>query len=137
MSREPIPDHDRPCALVVDDNSLMRIVLSSLLIHRGYRVVEESSSEMALARLREDRFDLVVLDIMMFKMSGIELCRIIREELALVDLPVVAYTAHGDIFNVAHMRLAGFNDFLFKPVDGRALDAVLQELRAVPSGKAG
>lgn len=115
-------------ALVVDDNALMRVVLSSMLMRRGYAVVEENSSESALGRLKEESFDLVMLDIMMFGMSGIDLCHIIREDLKLVDLPIVAYTAHADIFNVAHMRMAGFNNFLFKPVDGEALDGVLGEV---------
>ncbi|MBS1145700.1 MAG: Response regulator receiver [Proteobacteria bacterium] len=123
---DPVPQR----ALVVDDNSLMRVVLSSMLMQRGYDVIEETSSEAALIRLKDERFDLVMLDILMFRMSGIELCQIIRDELGLLDLPVVAYTAHSDIFNVAHMRMAGFNDFLFKPVDGAALDGVLQGLRA-------
>lgn len=131
MSQDSSPDRALPRVLVVDDNSLMRIVLSSLLIHRGYQVVEESSSETALVRLKDEDFDLVILDIMMFKISGIDLCQIIREDLGLVDLPVVAYTANADIANVAHMRMAGFTDFLFKPVDGKALDTVLQELHAV------
>ncbi|MBU1363696.1 MAG: response regulator [Gammaproteobacteria bacterium] len=130
MPKHTNPDRAPQRALVVDDNALMRVILSSMLIHRGYEVIEEHCSETALTRLKEEAFDLVMLDIMMFSMSGIELCQIIREELELLDLPVVAYTAHTDIFNVAHMRMAGFNDFLFKPVSGEALDGVLQELRA-------
>lgn len=128
MSQYQSPDRPRQRALVVDDNPLMRVVLSSMLIQRGYEVIEETCSETALQRLKEESFDMVMLDIMMFKISGIELCQIIREELDLVDLPVVAYTAHNDVFNVAHMRMAGFSDFLFKPVDGKALDAVLQAM---------
>ncbi|MBS1129312.1 MAG: Response regulator receiver [Proteobacteria bacterium] len=115
-------------ALVVDDNPLMRVLLSSMLMHRGYQVSEQNCAEAALTKLKEEQFDLVMLDIMMFEMSGIELCQIIREELGLVDLPVVAYTAHGDLVNVAHMRMAGFTDFLFKPVEARKLDSVLQEI---------
>lgn len=120
----------RQRALVVDDNPLLRIVLASMLMRRGYEVTEESCSETALVRLKSDSFGLVMLDLMMFAMSGIELCHIIREELGLVDLPVVAYTAHGDVFNVAHLRLAGFTDILFKPVDEKALDCVLRAIGA-------
>lgn len=115
-------------ALVVDDNSLMRVLLSSMLMQRGFLVTEESSAEAALSRLQETSFDLVVLDIMLSQMSGIELCHSIRDELGLVDLPVLAYTVHADLASVAHMRMAGFNDFLFKPVDGRVLDAVLNDV---------
>lgn len=115
-------------ALVVDDNALARVLLSSMLMQRGFAVTEDSCAESALDKLAATAFDLVVLDIMLARMSGIELCHIIRDELGLVDLPVLAYTAHGDLASVAHMRMAGFNDFLFKPLDGRVLDCILQEV---------
>lgn len=118
-------------ALVVDDNPLMRVLLSTMLVHRGFAVTEDSSAESALGRLLDRPFDLVVLDIMLSTMSGIDLCHIIREELGLVDLPVVAYTALDDLNSIAHMRMAGFNDILFKPLDGRALDGVLEEVIVV------
>lgn len=128
MSHSNAMNPARQRALVVDDNPLLRLVLSSMLMQRGYEVTEESSSETALTRLKNDAFGLVMLDSVMFGMSGIELCHIIREDLGLVDLPVVAYTARTDIFNLAHMRMAGFTDFLFKPVDEKALDGVLREI---------
>ena len=117
--------------LVVDDNPMMRVILSSMLMNRGFEVVEESCSETALIQLQNEVFDIVMLDIMMFRMSGIELCQIIRNELGLVDLPVVAYTANNDISNVAQMRMAGFNDFLFKPADSAALNSVLREINSI------
>ncbi|MBS1158564.1 MAG: Response regulator receiver [Proteobacteria bacterium] len=115
-------------ALVVDDNPLSRVLLASLLMQRGFVVTEDQSAESALDKLAASSYDLVVLDILLSKMSGIELCHIIRDELGLVDLPVLAYTAHGDLTTVAHMRMAGFNDFLFKPLDARVLDCILDEV---------
>lgn len=117
--------HTSECALVVDNNPMMRIVLSSMLMHRGFAVTEAESAERALVWLRSRNYDLVMLDIAMPGMSGIELCHLIREEMGMLDLPVVAYTAHRDMVSIAHMRMAGFNEFLFKPVDGRALDSLL------------
>ncbi|WP_412478077.1 response regulator [Azonexus sp. IMCC34839] len=114
-------------ALVVEDNSLFRVVLSSMLIQRGFSVIEEKSAEQALNHLRTTPIDLVLLDIMMPGMSGIELCHQIREELELEDIPVIAYTAHSDMFNVAHMRMAGFNDILTKPISAEALERALQQ----------
>lgn len=114
-------------ALIVEDNPLGRVLLSSLLMRRGFEVVEVASAEEGLAYLRESPADLVMLDLRLGGMSGVELCHIIREELDLVDLPVIAYTGSHDLASVAHMRLAGFNDILFKPVDAAALDSVLGE----------
>lgn len=128
MSTTQIDQSDAHKALVVDDNPLMRMLLSSMLMHRGFSVTEDCCAEGALSRLEESAFDLVALDIMLNKMSGMELCHSIREELGLVELPVLAYTACDDLASVAQMRMAGFNDFLFKPLDGRALDAVFEGL---------
>lgn len=61
-------------------------------------------------------------------MSGIDLCQIIRNDLALIDLSVVVFTAGHQVERVAHLRLAGFNDFLFKPVQNAALDTVLDSV---------
>ncbi|RIX48995.1 MAG: response regulator [Rhodocyclales bacterium GT-UBC] len=126
----PLPQ-GAPQALVVEDNPVMRVLLSSMLMHRGFSVTEDSRAETALDHLRQGNFDLVMLDIMLFQMSGIELCHLIREDLGLVDLPVIACTSHADPVSVAHMRLAGFNDILPKPVDGEALDKVLREIGAL------
>lgn len=120
-----------PQALVVDDNPLIRVLLSTMLSQRGFAVTEDSTAESALGRLMDRTFDLVVLDIMLSTMSGIDLCHIIRDELGLVDLPVVACTVLDDLNSIAHMRMAGFNDILFKPLDGRALDGVLEDVIVV------
>ena len=128
MSQGQISQPPGRRVLVVDDNALMRTVLSSMLMHRGYEVLEVASAEAALDNLRQENFDLLILDVMLTGMSGIDLCQIIRNELELVDLPVVAFTAGHHVERVAHMRLAGFNDFLFKPVHSEALDTVLSSV---------
>lgn len=93
-------------------------------------MTEYNCAEDALGRLAENGspLDLLMLDIVMPHMSGIELCHIIRNQLGLLDLPVVAYTAHDDPATIAHMRMAGFNNFLFKPFKERALDGILEEV---------
>ena len=53
------------------------------------------------------------------------MCQIIRNDLALIDLSVVVFTAGHQVERVAHLRLAGFNDFLFKPVQNAALGSVM------------
>lgn len=117
-------------ALVAENNALARILLASLLIKRGFEVTEAANGEEALAHLRGGVFDLAVLDAALPGITGIDLCRIAREELALVDLPLIACSARRDIQELSHVRMAGFNDLLLKPVDGAALDHALDTVFA-------
>lgn len=112
--------------LVVDDNALMRMLLASMLMQRGFTVIEAASAEEALDVLRAKTVDLLVLDVMLTGMSGIDLCQIVREDCDLADLPVVAFTAGHHVARVAQMKMAGFNEFLFKPVDSDKLDNMLE-----------
>ncbi|MGE5470837.1 MAG: response regulator [Bacteroidota bacterium] len=123
VSRECLPQ-----VLVVDGDPLSRLLLASLLRRRGCAVTEDGDGDNALGRLHEISFDLVILGMMVSGMSGIKLCHRVRDELGLVELPVVAYTAHDDLARIAQMRLAGFNSFLFKPVDGFMLDGILEKV---------
>jgi CheY-like chemotaxis protein len=121
----------RARALVVDDDHVMRYQLVAMLINEGFEVHEAEHAEGALAQLHEHNYDLVMLDYAMPGMNGGDLCQLIRYDLDLAEMPVIAYTAHGDVTSVATMRLAGFNDFLFKPVNYRRLEQVLD--RFIPS----
>ncbi len=126
MSYSPLSSDTQRRVLVVEDHALGRVLLASMLLHRGYAVIEVASAEEALPILREQTVDLVMLDILLTGMSGIDLCQIIRNELNLSTLPVVAYTGAYDVSSVADMRRAGFTDFLPKPIEAGALESVLQ-----------
>lgn len=112
-------------ALVVDDNAIARMLAAALLGRRNFEVVEAGDAEAALRRLQDQRFDLVLLDVGLPGMTGTELCQMVRDELGMVDLPIVAYTAHAEVSDMAIMRLAGFNDFLVKPMSMGALDRAI------------
>ena len=103
-------------ALVVDDNLLNSKLVSVFLKRLGWQVETREDGLGALARLREARFGLVLLDLRMPTMSGEQVCRVIREELGLRELPVVAYTAHGMPEERERMLAAGFSALLLKPI---------------------
>jgi CheY-like chemotaxis protein len=115
-------------ALVVDDNTLSGSMLAHLLMQRGYGVTEVSNATTALEHLKSTRFDVALLDIHMPKMSGNELCQIIRNELNLHALPVIAHTEDTNAKNINLMERAGFDHFMFKPIDGLSLDKILAKL---------
>ncbi len=109
----------RPTVLVVDDEPLNRTLMRASIA--GFcEVVEAESGPAALAQLESRPVDLVLLDVMMPRMDGYEVCRRIKEKVR-DFLPVLLVTALGDQVDRNRGLEAGANDFLTKPVDRREL----------------
>ncbi len=115
--------------LAVDDDPVNLQVLINLLSMENYTVIAVRSGAEALKALSgARRIDLVITDWMMPEMSGIELCRHIRERYSLSELPVLMLTARSLAGDVETGFTAGVNDFLTKPVDGGVLRARVRTL---------
>lgn len=112
------PNLDRPRSiLLVDDEPLNRDMLSRRLGKAGYEVATASDGADALAQIQAKRPDLVLLDLLMPGMSGLDVLREIRRTVDPTELPVVVATAlHETSFLVEAME-AGANDFVTKPLD--------------------
>ena len=108
--------------LVVDDESVNRVVLINHLALRNYRVTEASSGEEAIALIEQHGdVDLVLLDIMMPKMSGYETCRRLRERYRSYELPIIFLTARNQTQDLVMGLEVGANDYLTKPVSKEEL----------------
>ncbi|MDR0882736.1 MAG: response regulator [Candidatus Adiutrix sp.] len=108
--------------LAVDDEPVNIQVLSNILSIRNYTVAKAYSGPEALAMLDGgEKFDLVLLDVMMPKMSGYEVCRKIRASYTLFDLPVLMLTAKHQVQDVLSGFQAGANDYIEKPFDKEEL----------------
>ncbi len=104
-------------------------VLVNLLSVERYTVIPVDNGAEALRALRGDRgIDLVITDWMMPGMSGLDLCRRIRERYGLSELPILLLTARSLAEDVQAGLLAGANDFLSKPVDAAVLQARVRTL---------
>ena len=102
--------------LVVDDDLTVRDVVRRYLELAGHQVALADTGEDALAWIAGNEPDLVVLDLMLPKMDGYEVCRRLRQDPATAFLPVVMITASGDQERLLAIR-AGADDFVTKPFD--------------------
>lgn len=115
--------------LIVDDEASNLHTLLTILRRHPYNVLTALSGREALAKIsRYPRIDLVILDVMMPEMSGIELCRKLREKYTILDLPILFATAKDRSQDIALGYAAGANDYLTKPFDGETLIARIQTL---------
>ncbi len=112
--------------LVVEDNSINQIVARELLQKAGMLVDIAENGAQAVQRVRESSYDLVLMDIQMPEMDGLEAARRIRATHSLDDLPIVAMTAHALAEDREKSLHAGMNDHLNKPVEPSALYANLR-----------
>jgi len=108
-----LPEHKQ--ILVVDDEPNLRRVLSAQLERDGYDVHTAEDGEQALTILKEHHIDLVITDLRMPRIDGMELLR--RTQKMDADLPVVMITAHGTVDNAVEALKTGAFDYLTKPFD--------------------
>ncbi|AEI40029.1 response regulator transcription factor [Paenibacillus mucilaginosus] len=105
--------------LLVDDDNHIRELMKLSLREEGYRLIEAGDGQAALHCLEEVQVHLVVLDVMMPRMDGFELCRQIRRKYN--DLPVLMVTAKGETGDKVEGFQLGADDYLVKPFDPREL----------------
>ena len=106
--------------LVVDDEATLRETLVEALELEGYRAIPAADGREALARFRAEQPDLVLLDLMLPELSGVEVCRILRAESA---VPIIMLTARdGEVDKVVGLEL-GADDYVTKPFSLRELTA--------------
>jgi class 3 adenylate cyclase len=117
-----------PRILVVDDNPNNVEILRMRLEAHGYEVVTAADGEEGLAAVRDQLPDLLLLDIMMPKLDGIEVCRRLRADPSLPFIPIILVTAKSDPKDVVAALEAGGDEFLTKPVDHAALIARVKSM---------
>ena len=136
---------DSATILVVDDDRSNRESLSRRLIRRGYQVSTAEDGADALRQIDAQKFDLVLLDVMMPGISGLEVLQKVRETVSATELPIIMATANDRSEDVVKALSLGANDYVTKPLDfsvvvartrtqlllKRAVDQVLQLERSL------
>ncbi len=112
-----------PLILAVDDNLASLEILKARLEANGYAVITASDGKAGLSMAKERRPDLILLDIMMPKMDGLEVCRRLKNDAAFPFTPIIMVTAKADAKDIIAGLEAGGDEYLTKPVDHGALMA--------------
>jgi phosphate regulon transcriptional regulator PhoB len=109
--------------LVVDDEADLVELVSYNLNKEGFTVDSASGGEAALTKMRKDKYDLVILDLMLPGIQGIELCRILRNDPKTAGLPIIMLTAKGEEVDRILGLEMGADDYMTKPFSPRELVA--------------
>ncbi len=117
-----------PRILIVDDNPTNVKILQTRLTAEGYEIVTAADGEAALAAARQHTPDLILLDIMMPKLDGIEVCRRLRADPDFPFTPIIIVTAMSASKDVVAGLEAGGDEYLTKPVDHAALVARVRSM---------
>jgi CheY-like chemotaxis protein len=107
--------------LVVEDNPLNRKLVRDVLGHAGYRVLEAEDAERGIALARAERPDLVLMDVQLPGIDGVEALAMLRADEATAGIPVAALTALAMKEDRERFLAAGFDGYLEKPVSVPAL----------------
>ncbi len=109
--------------LIVDDEPDIVNLVSYNLKKEGFKVTAASDGEEALDKIRKGKFDLVVLDLMLPGIQGVELCRIIRNDPGAAGTPIIMLTAKGEEVDRVVGLESGADDYMTKPFSARELVA--------------
>jgi putative two-component system response regulator len=115
--------------LLAEDDAPTRQFMRKLLVVEGYEILEAADGEEALERLEREPVDMVISDIMMPRMNGLELCRRVKDSEDFRLMPVLLCTAHSQDSDKIKGLEAGADDFLAKPVNATELSVRIRNFR--------
>ncbi len=112
--------------LVIDDSPTILKVVQLVLSKAGFIITTASDGEQGVATAREQRPDLILLDFVMPRMNGYQVCRALAGDPELKDIPVVLMSAKGDQVGERFVKVMGIVDYITKPFSPEAITAVVQ-----------
>jgi len=111
--------------LVVDDEDFQRDLLKKLLSKVGYEVKEAQSPEVALSILDQEEFQVILTDLIMLDMDGVEFCQRVRETNS--KTVIIALTGYVDLYDIDKLKAAGFDNYLTKPIKVEIIQEAIEE----------
>ncbi len=123
-----------PVVLVVDDSPTVRKIVQLTLQRENMRVITASDGLSALAAVADEDPDVILLDIMLPRMDGYNICRIIRDKKEFRHIPIIMLSGKDGLFDKVRGRLAGSSEYLTKPFDSVELvQSVKRQLANAPA----
>jgi DNA-binding response OmpR family regulator len=118
--------------LAVDDSPTILAMLEEILVSAGYEVITAEDGAEALESARNDKPDLILLDVMLPKLDGYRVCRLLKFDQKYKAIPIIMLTAKTEEQSMATGLRTGADQYLTKPVEPeRLLEAVADELAKV------
>jgi CheY-like chemotaxis protein len=118
--------------LLVEDNATSAKLMVYLLKAHGYEVAVAQDAEAALAAIRQHHPDLVLMDVQLPGVDGLEIVRQLRADVASRGIPIIAVTAYAMKGDKEKALVAGCDDYITKPIDTRTLPAAIAKLLQRP-----
>jgi len=112
--------------LCIEDDLINQEIMESIIIKRGYRYLAAYDGNEALEKLKENKVDLILMDIQLPGFNGYEVTRIVREMENTKRIPIVAMTAYAIYEDRQKCMEAGMDDYISKPIDIEKLYDILQ-----------
>jgi twitching motility two-component system response regulator PilG len=122
-----------PVVLVVDDSPTVRKIVQLTLQRERIRVVTAGDGLTALAAVADEQPDLVLLDIMLPRMDGYNICQVIRKNMAYRDLPIIMLSGKDGLFDKMRGKLAGSTEYMTKPFDSMELAQTVKRYLESPA----
>lgn len=126
-----------PVVLVVDDSPTIRKIVEITLKRAGVQVVTASSGVIALAAIATTPPKLILLDIMLPKVNGYQVCQIIRRNPEYRQIPIVMLSGKDGVFDKVRGRLVGATEYITKPFEPQDLLRVVRKYVQVETGPLG
>ena len=117
MTHPPRAEKQLGSLLVVDDDEMNRVMLTRLLTREGYAVTGANDGAAALELVGKHLFDLVLLDIRMPGIDGLQVLKTLRKTRSVAELPIIMATAEDSSSDVVRALKLGANDYVTKPLD--------------------
>lgn len=136
MARQfaPVPGHSlTQSVLIVDDEPMARTLLRLMLVRAGFNVTEAEDGFDALEKVRKNKPDVILLDVMMPGMDGFTVCETLRSEKETAELPIIMLSAKTDLDSINKGLRVGATVYLTKPISPEDLTRHVRE--ALDNGK--